>query len=158
NFDQRIFGFTLYFMRRYDEAVTQLKRAAEMAPDKVANYGWLSLAYDQKGDYAHAFEYFLLTAEKEGATAQELAAWKNTYSKSGWHGVMRRKFDQIKKAGDSGAELAAELGEKEEAFAELGKEYEARDVSLLWLQSNPQLDSLRSDPRLDELAAKIGLK
>jgi len=158
NFNQRIFGFTLYFARRYDEAITQLKRAAEMAPDKVANYGWLSLAYDQSGDYAHAFEYFLLSAAKQGATVEELTGWKNTYSKSGWHGVLRRKFDQEKKAGDSDAELAAELGEKEEAFAELEKEYEARDGSLLWLQSNPQLDSLRSDPRLDELAAKIGLK
>jgi tetratricopeptide (TPR) repeat protein len=165
NWNQRIFGFILFFARRYDEAITQLMRAAEMDSNQGANYGWLSVAFEQKGDYEHAFEYYVLAMEKWGATAGELDTWKSTYAKSGWQGILRRRLDQAKQAqtnsdrSDFGeaATLSAKLGEKEQAFAYLEKLFEKRDVSILWLLSNPDYDSLRSDPRLDELAARIGL-
>ena len=50
----------------------------------------------------------------------------------------------------------ADLGEREAALAALNKSYESRETELLWLLIDPELDPLRSDPRFQELAKKIG--
>ncbi len=43
------------------------------------------------------------------------------------------------------------LGEKDQAFAALEKEFEVRSVGITSLKVNPWYDSLRSDPRFADL-------
>ncbi|HEX6731662.1 MAG TPA: hypothetical protein VF074_16675 [Pyrinomonadaceae bacterium] len=60
----------------------------------------------------------------------------------------------------SPAELAllyAGLGDKEGAFASLEKAYAAHDVQMQYLKVDPHYDSLRSDPRFNELLRRVGL-
>ena len=60
----------------------------------------------------------------------------------------------------SSAELAvlyAGLGDKEEALSLLGKAYEAHDLQLRHLKVDSHYDSLRSDPRFDDLVRRIRL-
>lgn len=47
------------------------------------------------------------------------------------------------------------LGETEEAFAQLKKALALRDGWLIWLNVEPQFDLLRSDPRFAELVCRI---
>lgn len=49
------------------------------------------------------------------------------------------------------------LGERGEAFTWLEKAYEARSDSLIWLNIDPRLDSLRTDPRFIDLMLRVGL-
>lgn len=50
------------------------------------------------------------------------------------------------------------LSEDDLAFEWLGKAYEDHDDHLAWgLASDPRLDSLRGDPRFDELMSGVGL-
>ena len=56
---QRERGRFFYFARRYDEAIVQLERVLELDENFNTAYGWLSLAYEMKGDYAGAFEWFI---------------------------------------------------------------------------------------------------
>ena len=51
----------------------------------------------------------------------------------------------------------AALGEKDQAFKALDSAYEERSIFMTWLQTDPALDSLRSDPRFPELVRKVGL-
>jgi hypothetical protein len=49
------------------------------------------------------------------------------------------------------------LGDRDEAFAWLGRGYEARDPWVVTIHTDPLLDSLRGDPRLGALSARLNL-
>ena len=49
------------------------------------------------------------------------------------------------------------LGEKDAAFAELEKAYQAHDWFLQRLKVDPFMDSLRNDPRFADLVKRVGL-
>ncbi len=53
--------------------------------------------------------------------------------------------------------IYAGLGEKDQAFAWLDKAYEQRAFQLQWIKIEPRWDSLRSDPRFEDLLHRIGL-
>lgn len=42
-------GRTLYFARRYDEALAELQQTAEMSPNSPVVFNWLSWVYLAKG-------------------------------------------------------------------------------------------------------------
>ena len=52
--------------------------------------------------------------------------------------------------------IYAGLGEKERALEWLQKAYEDRSAIMTWLRVEPKLDSLRSDPRFNELERHVG--
>ena len=54
--------------------------------------------------------------------------------------------------------LYAGLGEKDEALKWLEKAYDERADGLTWLNVDPMLDGLRSDPRFQKLVERIGLQ
>ena len=49
------------------------------------------------------------------------------------------------------------LGDKDETFAWMEKEYAEHSVGLTSLKVNPVYDSLRSDPRFQDLVRRVGL-
>lgn len=55
------------------------------------------------------------------------------------------------------AKIDVALGEKERAIDWLEKGYENREESSAWLNSDPGLDPIRSEPRFKELVRRIGL-
>ncbi len=54
-------------------------------------------------------------------------------------------------------EIYAMPGDKEQAFHWLEKSNENRDDWITWLKTNPEVDSLRSDPRFKDLLRRAGL-
>jgi hypothetical protein len=50
----------------------------------------------------------------------------------------------------------ADLGDREKALAALKKTYANRQLEVLYLLIDPELDPLRSDPRFQELVRKVG--
>jgi hypothetical protein len=55
------------------------------------------------------------------------------------------------------AEVYAGLGEKDQAFAWLEKDFEARSSVLIYLKVFP-VDPLRDDPRYTDLQRRVGLR
>jgi tetratricopeptide (TPR) repeat protein len=146
-------GKTLYFARRYDEAIPQLVRSVEL--NRGLGGIWLSRAYEMKGNYAAAFEPFLNT-EKD---PQRVEAYRAAYETAGWHGV-KRKFleftllDEQKGVGVNNYQIAiafAQLGEKDQALVYLNKLVAERSWQIPMLLVDPQIDPLRGDPRFEEL-------
>jgi hypothetical protein len=54
------------------------------------------------------------------------------------------------------AEACARLSEKDQAFDWLYKAYEERE-EVSYLKVDPMMDSLRSDPRFQDLLRRVGL-
>jgi hypothetical protein len=53
------------------------------------------------------------------------------------------------------ARIYARLGDKDQAFAWLEKAYEKRDGLMFVLKVSPRWDSLRDDPRYDDLVRRM---
>jgi Tfp pilus assembly protein PilF len=56
------------------------------------------------------------------------------------------------------AYVYAALGEIDEAFMWLDQAFRQRDPSMTWIKGDPEFDSLRFDPRFEELMKKLGLE
>jgi tetratricopeptide (TPR) repeat protein len=153
-------GRILHYARRYDEAIAQLKRTIELKEDFPSAWTWLRRAYVMKADYAGAFETFM----KRQKDPERVEVYQKAYDTGGWQGVTRRfleysKLDEHKPYSHPYdiAVLYAQLGEKEQAFEYLNKTVEKRQWEVAMLNVDPQLDSLRGDPRFKALVSHVGL-
>jgi hypothetical protein len=49
------------------------------------------------------------------------------------------------------------LGDADRAFSLLQRACDEREPALLWAQVDPRLDPVRTDPRFQQLVARIGI-
>ena len=160
-FSQRNYGDALQYARRYAEAVAQYKRVIAMDPNLSSTYNWLSMTLSLQGNQAEAFEWWMKLQALQKADEETVRNYKTAYQTSGWQGIMReraKRFDEGEEAYYLGASLYAQVGNKDKAFECLEISYQRREFWLCLLQVDPRLDSLRDDPRFDELVRRIGLK
>ncbi len=152
-------GRFLYMSRRYDESMAQHKKTLELDPGFARAHRTLAEVYRIKGDYANAVEerarFFDLIGQPQNA-----ALIRATFARGGWLGFLQLVTAENSPLKDSNnnwvvAKAYLDLGQKDKAFAELNKAYEIRLSSLCWLKVEPQLDSLRSDPRYTDLLRKM---
>jgi DNA-binding winged helix-turn-helix (wHTH) protein/Tfp pilus assembly protein PilF len=156
-------GRILYQARRYDEAVTQLKRLIEVNEDYAIAHSWLLLVYEMKGDDAQAYEWFMKLQKRTNPERVEL--FQKAYETSGWQGVKQKVFE-LNKVNDEKptanhyamARQCALIGDKEQAFVYLNKALEKHQGQMIMLNVDPPFDSLRDDPRFDVLVRRVGLK
>jgi tetratricopeptide (TPR) repeat protein len=158
-------GEILLYAGRYDEAVKALKHAVEMDASRQNAHYDLALAYERKGMEREAVEEYLKNEALSGGAADVIASLKEAYAASGVKGFWRKKFEAAMEGSKSGyvapivmARLHARLGEKDRAFDWLEKAYAERSPSLADLKVDPVLEGLRSDPRYEDLAKRIGLE
>ena len=80
-----------------------------------------------------------------------------------WHrtGALRAWADSLKAAPRGGAQptsiamIYCRLGDKERAFEFLEQGYQERTRGLVYLQVEPQYDPIRSDPRFQDMLARM---
>jgi len=117
----------------------------------------LALAYEQKGDYKNAMTQEIRAQELRGrhAYAEEL---RKAFEKSGYNGFLKKEAAHCEAEGDYEciASDYAMLGDKDKAFAALGKAFSSRSGMFL-IKADPELDNLRSDPRYADLLRRMGL-
>jgi serine/threonine-protein kinase len=157
-----VLGMCLNAARRYDEAIVQLQKTLELDPNFAdANY-FLFEAYANKKMYAEAVAAFTKQMTNDGEPAAEIAATKEAFARNGWEGFLRHRINyELSKLehvspGDI-ASFYARLGDKDKAFEWLEKAYEQQDEGLTLLKVEPRFDSLRDDPRFQDLVRRIGL-
>jgi DNA-binding winged helix-turn-helix (wHTH) protein/TolB-like protein/tetratricopeptide (TPR) repeat protein len=163
--NHKIYGQSLYYAHRYDEAIAGLKRTFEMDAEFSTVHKFLINSYRAKGDEAQAFEWFVRQRIQFGDKPDEIQSWKTIYAKSGWRGVFERQLEQAKEDEKNGkpnymwlAFYSVELEQREPAFAYLEKAFGERKWAMTTLKVEPRFDSLRSDPRFDDLVRRVGLK
>jgi TolB-like protein/lipoprotein NlpI len=157
-------GWALYFARRFDESIEELRNVVATDPEFSLPYMWLSANFVAKkmwGEAIAASQKFVeLSAESviglsllgsaygfAGMKAEALKILERLdgFSKDRWVGSLMRAFVWIG------------LGEKNKALENLEKAYEERASALAYLKVWPIFDSLRSEPRFQALLKKMNL-
>ncbi len=133
-----------------------------MEPDNGTSLAFLGYAYAAKGRYAEAINEYQKQISLEGEATSILCYLGNAYARSGKRDEALAVLNKLKTTKEyvSPAELAVlyvGLGDKEEAFKSLESAYAAHDLQLQYLKIDPPLDSLRTDPRFQDLVRRVGL-
>jgi serine/threonine-protein kinase len=155
----RMYGEALLFARRYDESIAQLKKTIELDESFASAHRSLGRAYLKTKNYAGHVEGFARHYELIGEP-QYAALMRESFASGGWKGYLQAMTGEKRPVKYFfpfyAAMYYAELGEKDKAFAELNKTYQERLYYMAWLKTDPCLDSLRGDPRFQELLKKVG--
>jgi serine/threonine-protein kinase len=157
-------GATLCYAGRNDEAMDQCRRTIEMDPNFAVAHWHLGLAYEQKQLLDAATEEFKKAISLSGGSPLMRAALGRAYAESQKNReaseILNELNELVKRQYASAYELATiyvALGDNEQAFQMLEKAYAEHSFHLVNLNVSPQFKWIRSDPRFQELAQRIGL-
>lgn len=156
------FGNTLQQARQYDRALDQYQEALKIDPKFSPPFHAISWAYRRQGKFAESIQPLRVALQSWDAKNDWMALVDQlpaAYSNGGRTGYLRQRVKIDEHSERPWFYLArdyADLGNREAALAALNKSYENRDLEVLWLLVDPELDPLRSDPRFQELIGKIG--
>jgi TolB-like protein/Tfp pilus assembly protein PilF len=156
------YGRILYRARKYEEAIPHLDRAAQLDPRDYSAYSRLVDVYVQLGRFKEAMEAEEKAQANQGGAVLHTLRLAQIHARMGQRREALRALEEAKKTRNWDrnvfelALLYAALGDKDEAFVWLEKGLERRDL-IIFLKTEPKFDSLRSDPRFEQLVRRIGL-
>jgi len=155
-------GFALLMARRFDQAVASLLKSLELDPNQTQAHVTLGYAYAAMGKYAEAVEQYQTVIAAGDKTPSMRIYLGAAYARMGQRGKAEQILKELQTTQSyvSPGELPvlyAALGEKEQAFASFEKAYAAHDLQLQYLGVDPSFDSLRADPRFQDLMGRVGL-
>jgi TolB-like protein len=153
-------GFVYYFSHQYFRAL-DVARTVRGLKINLSDWNLLTGAsYAEKGMYNDAIQAFL----KSGNGAYSLGHLGNAYARAGRKQAAQKLISELEEdvrtEGVGRYEIAlvyAGLGDSRNAFKWLDDAYRAHDVGLVYLNVDPCLDSLRADPRFEDLVRRVGL-
>jgi serine/threonine-protein kinase len=155
--------YCLVMAHRYDEAIAQQKKTAELDANFFYLESYGALAYRGKGMFAESIAEYHRLQRLIGT--QPMYGLAITYARMGRSADARRILKEYLELSerkyvspDHIALIYASLGEKDQAFAWLDRAYEARSAYMVTaILNSPDYDPLRSDPRFEDLVRRIGL-
>jgi TolB-like protein/DNA-binding winged helix-turn-helix (wHTH) protein/Tfp pilus assembly protein PilF len=152
----------LVLARSYDESIRQSLKTIEMDPNFAMARNQLAQAYLEKHMYGEAAAELQKAVQLSAGCPTCIANLARTYAASGKRSEAMKLLSDLKKRSSPtysyGPEIAtiyASLGDRDQAMNWLEKGYEERFNPGVLLR--PGFDSLRSDPRFEDLARRIGL-
>ena len=122
-------GMTYVNIGNYEEAIAAFKRYIELSGGSLYGEGWLGYTY-------------ALSGEKDKAQCI-------------LHKLIERKKEYYVSS-TSIAMIYVGLNENDKAFEWLERAYDEHDTYLLYINSQPESDPIRSDPRFKALLKKMG--
>jgi tetratricopeptide (TPR) repeat protein len=155
-------GRIFFLASQYDKVIAEEKAALDLDSNMGRARYWAGYAYEQKGMYKNAItEYEKVLPDDHGIF---LAALGRSFVLSGDFrraAEVKRKIEHHSEKDFmwpyDAAMFYAALGDKDRAFEWLEKEREIHSGWLLFMRVDPRLSALRSDPRFEDLAQRMGL-
>jgi serine/threonine-protein kinase len=156
-------GWHYLMARRAEQAIVLCQKALEVGNTYWGHY-YLGQAYEQKARYAEAIAEFNKALGLSGASTEAIAALGHAYAVSGNRRKAQHVLDDLDKLSEQRyvslgykALIYAGLGDSVQAFKWLQKAYEDGPGWLIYLNVDPRYDSLRSDPRFQDLLRRMNL-
>lgn len=156
-------GHVLYYARRYKESLEQYKKTLKMEPNFTPAQIDIMWVYEQLGMIDEWYSVMEKLDWKPGSLEAfrahgPIGAWRKQLNELKQSQAMAlQQPRQTPKHFFEAALLYAHLGEKKQALEMLEKAYQAREHTLAQIKVNPELDSLRSEPRFIALLRQMNL-
>ena len=165
-----IASFVFLWIHEYDSALREGRRAVEIDPTFAAGHLALASALGAKGVSGEAFtewlRYLSLNDDDELVQQLQSAAKKVSGPDDPGHRLAHITLSYYQKKSKTHyvaaltiAEAYIDLGDKDRTIEWLNKAYRERSTGLylIGIEIDPPLDSLRSDPRFQDLLRRMNL-
>jgi tetratricopeptide (TPR) repeat protein len=150
-------GWILFYSRRYDEAIRELRRGLTIEPNDPIALWALSFALIGAEQFVEAIRTLDKVASLTDRSPAVLGLLARAYARGGRRLEALQVVDELRgraKKGyvPAGAFLNAYLGlgDREQAFVWLERAAQERSNIMQFLKVHPFFDSLRGDPRFAE--------
>jgi TolB-like protein/DNA-binding winged helix-turn-helix (wHTH) protein/Tfp pilus assembly protein PilF len=157
-------GWRLYMARHYEQAIEQLRNTLEMDPNFALAHLVLGETFEQQGDYSQAIAQLQKATAASPNSPLMLAGLGHAYGVAQKTAEARLLLNQLMEQSKKQyvapfyiALVHAGLGENDNALDWLEKAYADHSNGLLFIKVDPELDTLRSNPRFKTLQAKMRL-
>jgi Flp pilus assembly protein TadD len=146
-------------------SIAQSKKVVDLDPNFPRGHEYLGLSYLKDRRYAEAIPELEKGAELSGRERWPLRDLGYGYAISGKRAEAEAvieelvgKYEKGQAIGQDLAAVYAGLGDKDQAFAWLEKDFQTRSGLLAWARWTPVFESLRSDPRFTDLLRRMGFQ
>ncbi len=157
-------GWYYLFARQNDRAIEQLRKTLDLDPGFILARMFLGEVYEQMGLFEEAIAEFEEAVKLSERSPIYLAGLGHAYSVSGRRDDALKTLKELQQLSSQRyvpargiAEIYIGLGDKKQAFAWLDNAVKQRNGWLLHIKEDPRYDSLRSDPRFQQLVRRVGL-
>jgi TolB-like protein/DNA-binding winged helix-turn-helix (wHTH) protein/Tfp pilus assembly protein PilF len=167
---QSFLGRTYLWARRYDEALNQFKKCAEMFPGFAIDHERLAHLYTYSGNFEEAMgeetKARLLTGEDPRSVLRKEDGLRKALKEGGAQGYWKKVLELSQSeqnppeayTGPYGlAILYARLGEKERSLNALEKALDEHVLAMTEIGVEPAFDPLRGEARFQTLLRRVGL-
>jgi pentatricopeptide repeat protein len=157
-------GETLFFARRYDEAIHELRSVLAVQGDSASALWYLGFSLIANGQPEDAIPVLEKAVSITNRSSGVIGVLIRAYAHAGRRKDALRLLDELKQRRQkgyvpAGAFVNAYLGldDREEAFAWLEHGYQEQSNILQFLRVHPFFDPLRGDLRFVDLVRRVGL-
>jgi len=155
-------AWAYYFARQYDRAMDQGRKALDMDPNFGFAYWHRGMAYIQQNKFGDAIAALRKAISLSGPATTFISYLGYANARMGKHREARQMIAQLERVSKRQyvssyfiAVIYLGLGDLDRSFEWLEKAYEERSGFMAFIDVEPMLDALRSDPRFKALAEKI---
>ena len=155
--------------REYDEIIRHISSMLESDPDNAVLHHHLYEGYAGKGMHTEAIRELAQSLTLLGFQESE-ASVRQAFASSGYKGAMQQLAKEVEYLQATNqlfvpinlASAYTSVGDKDRAFYWLEQAYSRRGygnigLSMVFLNRDPSLEPLRSDPRFKDLLHRVGL-
>jgi serine/threonine protein kinase/tetratricopeptide (TPR) repeat protein len=155
-------GWDLYYGHRYDEAAKQLRATVDMEPNYWLSHAMLGVTYEQQGNLSGALTELEKATSLETEIPFPLAELGHLYARMGRKEDAEKVLQELLRRGQkiyvppyNLATVYVGLGQKEQALTFLEKAYAERSLLLTNIGTDPEFESLHSEPRFAAVMKKV---
>ena len=158
-------GATYFYAGRAEEAMASWQKALELDPGYSDASIVLARTYVTRGMYQRAIAELQKALILNARDSFILGALAHAYARAGQREEALKLVGELKRIETDRGSIPtfsfiwayAGLQDKNQAFAWLERSYQERRDRMVWLNVDPLLDPLRSDPRFHDLVRRVGL-